>query len=128
MKAIPLSRFTFDATVDRGDEKNELPSRTTPNQTLGLRDLLRRFSRGQAVATFDPVYDDDPDMPDVSKLSPIELAELRKDVADEIEYQRSVALERKIEEQNMANASKTDESNPDDAIIVDDPAPGDADK
>lgn len=94
MKAIPLSRINYHFPVDRDGEINEQPSKTTPDQTMSLGDMLARYSRGQAVPTFDPVYDGDEDMPDISTMSKIELQELRQDVLGEIQYQR-YQLERK---------------------------------
>lgn len=37
-------------------ETFSLPSMTVPDQTLSLKTLLERYTRGQSVATFKPVY------------------------------------------------------------------------
>lgn len=87
MKSIPLSHLTF--SLDHIDaEKNTAPSKTEPNQALSLQELLKRYSRGQSVPTFEPVYDDDPELPDLSKLSKIEMMELGKEISSTIEYEK----------------------------------------
>ena len=46
-----------------------MESETVPNKTLSLRDLLRRFSRGQSVMTLHPNYQTDDEFnADVAKL------------------------------------------------------------
>ncbi len=113
MKSIPLSRFTYNFAKDRDGETNSLPSMTTPDQNLSLREMLRRYSRGQSVTTFDPVYDGDEDLPDLSGLTKIELEELRMDVLGEIKYQRNRIERIKHAAQNAAEA-------PEDATLVSD--------
>ncbi len=114
MKSIPLSRYTFDPAHDMGKETNKLPSKCQPDQTLPLRELLTRFSRGQSVPTFDPIFDEGEDLPDVSKMSPIELTELAHEVKQEISYQRDQVEKHKVAKTKAAKATKK----PDDAIVI----------
>ena len=96
MKSVPLSRLNYTYEHDRDGENNTLPSLTQPDQTMSLREMILRYSRGQSVPTFKPVYDGEEDMPDISRMSKIELQELRQDVLGEIQYQR-YELKRKNE-------------------------------
>lgn len=88
MKSVPTSRLNYNYELDRDGEVNTLPTLTVPDQTMSLRDMLLRYSRGQSVPTFEPIFDGDEDFPDISRMSKIELEELRQDVLGEIEYQR----------------------------------------
>lgn len=65
-------------------EKNFQPSMTIPDQTMPLRTLIDRFTRGLPVATFKPVYDEDNSMPDPRKMDLAEYNEMRKNVALEL--------------------------------------------
>jgi len=105
MKSIPLSRLNFQFEHDRDGETNNEPSLTQPDQTMSLRDMISRYARGQSVPTFEPVYDGDQDMPDISRMSKIELEELRQDVLGEIQYQR-FELNRKKELAAAAEAAE----------------------
>lgn len=104
MRAIPMSRHTFNYEVDRDLETNKEPSATTPDQSLSLRDMLNRYRRGQSVPTFDPVYDGEENMPDISTMSKIELEELRMDVLGEIQYQRTAIQRRKAAQTKITAA------------------------
>lgn len=51
--------------TNRIGEINDKPSMTVPGQTLSLKELLLRYTRGQDVQVYQPVYaGDDPDFPD----------------------------------------------------------------
>lgn len=96
MKDIPVSPHNYRFELDHDGETNTEPSLTTPDQTMSLREMLTRYSRGQSVPTFDPVYDQDEDMPDISTMSKIQIEELRQDVLGEIQFQQ-YELNRKAE-------------------------------
>lgn len=120
MKSIPQSRFTYDHEHDTGKEVNKEPSSTTPDMTLPLKELLNRFSRGQAVPSFDTSFDaeGEEDLPDLSKLSPMEIVEMRKNVADEIAYQRELASNRKPTSSPKTPKTTKESKKPEDAIVV----------
>lgn len=69
-------------------EKNNLPSRTVPDQTMSLRELIRRYTQGLPInGAKVPLYDDDPennDLPDPKKLDLAEREELALQYADEL--------------------------------------------
>lgn len=47
--------FTFDITNFPG-ERNTLPSKTVPDQTMSIREILVRYSRGLPIDTTVPMY------------------------------------------------------------------------
>lgn len=118
MRRIPVSPLTFDAETHLDPENFELASKTEPDQTLPLKQLLARYSRGQHVPTFEPVYDDS-DLPDVSRLSKVEMEELSKEITSTIKYekerlQHEADLKQKVEapdpEQYIDFSDPTDDS------------------
>ena len=108
-------------------EVNTLPSLTVPDQTLPLRVLLERYTRGQGVVTlqphFDSDYDPDFEMPDVSKMDKMDIlmmAEENKrhiaDIKDEMkkreEYLKKVEKRRQAiqKQEEMEKKLKADSS------------------
>lgn len=79
-------------------EKNFQPSLTVPDQTMPLRTLIERFTRGLPVTTFKPVYDENGNMPDPRKMDLAEYNELRKNVIFELEELHKKQLEEKTQE------------------------------
>lgn len=74
----------YDPTAHIG-EVNNLPSLTVPGMTLGLKELLQRFVRGDNVTTFQPSYlGDDSDMPDVSRMNTMERIEMAAEIKQAI--------------------------------------------
>lgn len=65
-------------------EFNHMPSLTIPDQTLPLKELIDRFTRGLPVTSFKPVYDEDNSLPDPRKMDLAEYNEMRKNVALEL--------------------------------------------
>lgn len=58
-------------------EKNGQPSLTIPDQALSMREILRRFANGMPLSVGKvPIYDEENDLPDFSKM----------DLADREEY------------------------------------------
>lgn len=71
---------------------------TVPNQTLSLKTLIERFTRGQSVATFAPVFNGSDD---VSRI-PIE----RMTKQEKIELARNLKQNIAEKQQNMIQANK----------------------
>jgi hypothetical protein len=69
------------------------PSQTVPDMTLSLQELVQRYTRGQSVATFTPVYyGEDEEFADVSRMDPIERIEYARYIREKIaETQTSLA-------------------------------------
>lgn len=85
-------------TPDKG-EVNTKPSLTVPNMVPSLSKMLEIYVRGDTVQIFNGVYDDS-DMPDVSKLSAPEKAQMALDIKQGIiEQQKKLvrAKERTID-------------------------------
>lgn len=92
---------------DNISEINLDPSLTIPNQTMSIRTLLNRFTRGQSIATLTPIYQydiaEEPDnlialdLPDLDKLDKIERLQLAEELNDQIAYTRQNMRDRKLE-------------------------------
>ncbi|MEM2002479.1 MAG: hypothetical protein QXT77_07540 [Candidatus Methanomethylicaceae archaeon] len=84
--------FDYDPK-DIKNEVNESPSMTVPDMTMSLQELLKRYTRGGEVATFQPVYqqtDDFENDPDISKMDATEKLEYARQIRESIsEYQRN---------------------------------------
>lgn len=70
--------------------------------TMTLDELLARYVRGDSVATFQPVYSDDEDMPDVERMDPMERLDLARNIKQGIidfrEDKQQKALDKKAEQ------------------------------
>lgn len=101
----------YDYTKQKA-ENTTGPSLTMPGQTLSLKDLLKNYTRGGAVATLTPVYTSDengqiPDEilngPDFEKLTHIERIELARETKAHIaEMQEQLKLAAQQQEQLLA--------------------------
>lgn len=83
MKKIPVSPLNWRgelATSATFAETTDLASRTVPDQTLSLKELISRHTRGIPVPTFDPVYDGEENFPDLSRMTPMEVQDFRDDL------------------------------------------------
>lgn len=77
-------------------ESPEGVSKTVPNMTMPLKDLLERFTRGQAVATLNPVYNGDEDLPDFERMDPM----------DRLDYARDIRMGIRQTQDEMARAQE----------------------
>lgn len=66
-----LGDSIFDMEIPQG------VSMTVPDQTLSLRELIDRYTRGVPVRTHQPVYNGDEDLPDFERLDLVDLDEAR---------------------------------------------------
>ncbi len=88
------SAFTYQEKLEEQEEKSSMePSQTVPDMTLSLQELVERYTRGQSVATFTPVYyGEDEEFADVSRMDPIERIEYARYIREKIaETQNSLA-------------------------------------
>jgi hypothetical protein len=70
------------------------PSQTVPDMTLSLQELVERYTRGQSVATFTPVYyGEDEEFADVSRMDPIERIEYARFIREKISETRTSLAE-----------------------------------
>lgn len=78
-------------------KKNYSPSKTIPDQTLSLRELLDRYARGIPIeGEKTPIYHgDEIEMPDLKTMDLSEIAELRERITADIkEQQEKLQMER----------------------------------
>lgn len=77
-------------------EINTRPSKTIPDQTMSLKQLLERFARGiPAVGNAStPIYEgDDIDLPDIKKMDLAEIQALKDEVQSQIDEHRKAMNE-----------------------------------
>lgn len=87
-------------------ESNGLPSKTVPDMSMSLRQMLDRHNRGGAVKTFDPVFltGDDPLIPvGMENMDAFEKWKLKQDLGDFIEVQRGKLISARQLRQKQAH-------------------------
>lgn len=94
-------------------EKNDLPSLTIPDQTMSIRTILERYTRGLPINGFTPLYDEEDDLPDPRTLDLAERQELAALYTQEIENTKSRKkvinnVDNSVE--NSERVKKTDET------------------
>jgi len=61
-------RNLFNAVPDPG-EVNTLPSLTIPDQAMSIQEILRRYTSGLPIGgSRSPIFDEDNDLPELSKM------------------------------------------------------------
>jgi hypothetical protein len=110
------SAFTYQEKLEEQEEKSSMePSQTVPDMTLSLQELVERYTRGQSVATFTPVYyGEDEEFADVSRMDPIERIEYARYIREKIaETQTSLAEHTRAEgrEPQMSDGQNSEENN-----------------
>lgn len=93
-------------------EVNNEPSMTIPDQTMSIRTILERHSRGLPVGgSLDVYYDEDDTMPDYRTLDLSEIADLKQEVKDTIEkHKKKVINNVDNSVENSKGVEKTDET------------------
>lgn len=73
-------------------EINNEPSMTVPDQTMSIRTILERHSRGLPIGgSMDVYYDEDDTMPDYRTLDLTEIVDLKQEVKETFEkYKKKV--------------------------------------
>lgn len=84
MKTI-VNSLTYDHSIQK-NETFSLPSLTVPNQTLSLKELLNRFTRGQEIPTLEPSFhgEDEQFFDQVSRMDKIEKLEFASQIRGHI--------------------------------------------
>lgn len=84
-------------------EKQFSPSKTVPDQTMSMRELLDRYARGLPLAgAKEPMYYGEEDLPDLNRLDLAEIQELK-----EANKQRIADQQADLQRQRDAKAKKT---------------------
>lgn len=90
-------RSSFNYIVKKTEQeiKSTLePSQTVPDMTLSLQELVARYTRGQSVATFTPVYyGEEEEFADVSRMDPLERLEYARFIREKIADTRTSLAE-----------------------------------
>lgn len=98
-------------------EKNKLPSMTVPDQTMSIKEILDRHTRGLPIAGQKiAFYDPEDDMPDLSKMDLAERQEHMEAAAEEIkaiqereETRKKEAAEKKAAKKEFKQMSIIDD-------------------
>jgi len=93
-------------------EVNNSPSMTVPDQTMSIRTILERYSRGLPVGgRLDEYYDEDDTMPDYRTLDLTEIADLKESAKSTIEkYKKNVSTNVDNNVDNSEGVIKTEET------------------
>jgi trans-2-enoyl-CoA reductase len=106
MKYRNPARWT--ASVDLDPEVPTMPSETVPDMAMPLKELIDRYSRGQPVELYQPLYDDD--LPeefaglDLAKMTKLDILELRNDIRNNIRTLQDAIQEQQAETARQAKA------------------------
>lgn len=60
-------------------------SMTVPNMTMSPSEILERFTRGQQVATFTPVYRGEDEYPNIEAMDPMERLDYARSIKEQLE-------------------------------------------
>lgn len=79
------NHFNADQFPDKG-EVNDQPSKTIPDQTMSIREIVARFQRGLPIdAGKVPIYHgEDIELPDIRKLDLVEIQEMKQQIGEDI--------------------------------------------
>lgn len=87
MKTIRTS-LNYDPSKHSNPEKFTMPSKTVPDQTMSINEILQRYARGLPIEGAKvPMYDESDDpvyLPDPRTLDLTELQELRQEIVEEL--------------------------------------------
>lgn len=86
MKRRVIHWANFDSSV--GQESHFSPSQTVPDMSMSLQELLARYTRGQSIPMFQPVYQGEDEMPDVSRMTKMEQLDYALELRQNIESYR----------------------------------------
>lgn len=76
--------LNYDYNEQKG-EVNTLPSMTIPDQTMSIRTIVDRYTKGLPVSAFTPIYEgEDFYMPDPKTLDLVDRAELLESAKQEV--------------------------------------------
>ena len=100
--------LNYDYTLEQ-DEVNTLPSMTIPDQTMSIRTIVERYTRGLPVTGFTPVYDgEEYFMPDPKTLDLVERQEMAEQIKQEVESLKSRQWKKPQDVENTVENLKTD--------------------
>lgn len=89
MKLVSPLNYSFSS--QHREPISDEPSLTVPDMSIPLEVLVKRYTRGEQVTTFQPVYTDDPSFDNIEKMDPIERLEAAKHLKTSIQRHRDRA-------------------------------------
>jgi len=104
-----LNANSFEKNYKICDE----PSLTVPDQTMNIRTILERYSRGLPVGgRTDIYYDEEDDMPDIRSLDLAEIQEMRENAKQTIDKLTRKKVINNVDNsvENSERVEKTDET------------------
>ena len=100
--------LNYDYTLEQ-DEVNTLPSMTIPDQTMSIRTIVDRYTRGLPVTGFTPIYDgEEYFMPDPKTLDLVDRQEMAEQIKQEVESLKSRQWKKPQDVENTVENLKTD--------------------
>ena len=94
---IKNSINAHEYTVDV--ERNGMPSKTVPDQTMTVREIMERYARGLPIGGSRlPSYDEEDDMPDIKTLDLTEREEYADLFRDELEVINKKRSKKQVKE------------------------------
>lgn len=98
--------YNFDPEVDKIAETPYGESKTQPDMTMPMRELLARFQRGQVVTQFNGTFlGADNDLPEIERMRKIDIVEMHLAAKDFIEEQRT-SLQTRISDRKQKREQK----------------------
>lgn len=89
--------WNYDSKDRRNFEYPTGESMTVPDMTLGLSELLARYTRGAEIPMFQPIYEGDTDAPDISRMDTVEKTAYAQHIAQQIDHTRKKLSDKKAE-------------------------------
>lgn len=90
---ILVNHFNYHAYGNPSAEKPVGASLTVPNHTLGLKELLERYTMGGEVYTQEAIFDGDEPVPDLVRMDPMERLDLARSIKQSIKHHQERAPE-----------------------------------
>lgn len=105
--------LTYQEYGNKATETYTKPSQTIPGMTMGLDELLRRYTMKQAIPMLTPIYGgEDPDFPDhLERMDPMDRLDMAREIKGAIQEKQvelSARQRRRLEEKEK---EKEDETN-----------------
>lgn len=104
------SSLNYDYTKEQY-EVNTLPSMTIPDQTMSIRTIVDRYTRGLPVTGFTPVYEGEEYFPDPKTLDLTERHELAEQYKAEVASIKSRQWKQPQDVENAVENLKNDVEN-----------------
>lgn len=105
------NHYNYNPSAEGHTEKFTKPSETVPDQTMGIREILDRFTRGQKVQTLKPVWYDENNISEFEghfdKMDRLERIDYLKEVKQSIKAQQDGIAEKltKLKQDKLKKAA-----------------------